>query len=150
MNELVIKEATQDDFDNVMSLYRELHVNDPILTDGTDRQVFNKILADPNLQLFIGFLDEAAVASLYLNVIPNLTRSAAPYAIIENVITRNDLRGQGIGRRMMAFTLQRAWAAGCYKAMLQTGQTDPGVHAFYRSCGFRSDDKTGYVARPSP
>ena len=43
---------------------------------------------------------------------------------------------------------QFAWKEGCYKAMLQTGSKQESTHAFYRACGFRADEKTGYVARP--
>lgn len=45
-------------------------------------------------------------------------------------------------------TLERAWAAGCYKAMLQTGSKTPSTHAYYRACGFVDDAKTAYLARP--
>ncbi len=48
----------------------------------------------------------------------------------------------------MAATLQCAWDAGCYKAMLMTGSRTPGTHAFYRACGFSPDAKTAYLARP--
>lgn len=50
---------------------------------------------------------------------------------------------------MTAATLQAAWEAGCYKAMLMTGSHRPSTHAFYRACGFSPDVKTAYLARPS-
>lgn len=81
--------------------------------------------------------------------IPNLTRSAAPYAVIENVVVDKALRDTGRGKQLMAATLQIAWNAGCYKAMLMTGSRNPATHTFYRACGFSADAKTGYVARPS-
>ena len=59
---------------------------------------------------------------------------------------------QSIGthrRTTAADTLQAAWDAGCYKAMLQTGSRAPATHAFYRACGFSPDAKTAYLARPS-
>ena len=110
--------------------------------------MFDEILRSPNLHLFVGEENEDLVGSIYLNVIPNITRSASPYAIIENVITREDLRGRGIGKALMQHTLAFAWQRGCYKAMLQTGSSRPSTHAFYRACGFTSDEKTGYLARP--
>jgi GNAT superfamily N-acetyltransferase len=82
-------------------------------------------------------------------VIPNLTRSASPYAIIENVVVEESLRGSGLGKEIMEGTLRAAWEAGCYKAMLMTGTRNPATHSFYRASGFSSDDKTAYLARPS-
>lgn len=83
-----------------------------------------------------------------LNVIPNLSRSAAPYAVIENVVVDKTRRSTGLGKTIMAATLEQAWAAGCYKAMLMTGSKRPSTHAFYRSCGFDPAAKTAYLAKP--
>ena len=81
-------------------------------------------------------------------MIPNLTRGGAPYAIIENVVVDEAHRGQGIGKQIMAATLDVAWDAGCYKAELTTGSQRESTHAFYRACGMSSDSKTAFIARP--
>ena len=60
------------------------------------------------------------------------------------------VRGTGLGRRLMTGTLQAAWDAGCYKAMLMTGSRTSATHAFYRACGFSPDAKTAYLAVPPP
>ena len=145
----MIREATSDDFDAVVRLYRQLHPEDPVLTDGSDRRVFDQILATPGLTLFVLEHDRRIVATTYLNVIPNITRRALPYAVIENVVVDEQQRGTGLGKKIMAATLNAAWVAGCYKALLQTGSKNPATHAYYRACGFSSDEKTGYVARPA-
>lgn len=144
----MIREARPDDFQAIIRLYRQLHPADPVITDGTDRAAFDAILGAPGLTLFVLEKDDQVVATTYLNVIPNITRSASPYAVIENVVVDESLRGTGLGRQIMAATLDAAWEAGCYKAMLQTGSKRASTHAYYRSCGFSADDKTGYVARP--
>jgi GNAT superfamily N-acetyltransferase len=59
------------------------------------------------------------------------------------------LRGKGLGRCVLQHALEFAWKEGCYKAMLQTGSKAESTHAFYRACGFRADEKTGYIARPA-
>lgn len=130
-----------------MRLYGQLNPDDPVIEDGSDRAVFERILADPGLQLSV--LEQAGeiVATTYLNVIPNLSRAASPYAIIENVVVEETLRGRGLGKLIMDHTLQEAWRRGCYKVMLLTGSKRASTHAFYRSCGFTPDVKTGYVAR---
>ncbi|GIF47770.1 acetyltransferase (GNAT) family protein [Asanoa ferruginea] len=138
--------AGPDDFAPIMALYRQLHPSDPPVGGSS---VFQTILASPALHLFVLDMSGAVVATTYLNVIPNLTRSASPYAVIENVVVDAAHRGTGLGRQIMAGTLRAAWDAGCYKVMLMTGSRDPATHGFYRACGFSADAKTGYVARPS-
>ncbi|MEV6630700.1 GNAT family N-acetyltransferase [Actinoplanes sp. NPDC051470] len=145
----MFRAAQPGDFDDVMRLYRQLAPDDPILDDGSDVAAFHRILGNPVLTLFVLEHEGAVIASTYLNIIPNISRSASPYAVIENVVVEESLRGQGFGKRIMAETLRTAWAAGCYKAMLMTGSRRESTHAFYRSCGFSSTVKTGYVARPS-
>jgi len=144
----LFRETGPDDFESILRLYRQLNPTDPVLQDGSDALAFKRILDTPGLHLFVLETGTGIVATTYLNVIPNLTRSAAPYAVIENVVVDEDLRGTGLGKRIMADTLQAAWDAGCYKAMLQTGSRNPATHAFYKACGFSADAKTAYLARP--
>ena len=144
----MFREARFEDLEGVLRLYGQLHPTDPVLEDGSAAKVFEQIVETAGLHVFVLDHEGAIVATTYLNIVPNLTRSASPYAIVENVVVEESLRGQGLGKEIMAGTLQAAWNAGCYKAMLLTGSRRPSTHAFYRACGFLGDDKTGYVARP--
>ena len=142
----VIRPATLDDLPAVRALYADLHPGEdaaPIMPE-----VYADILSREGLTLLLLEVDGVPVATTYLNVIPNLTRGAAPYAVIENVVVARDRRGQGLGRRIMTATLEAAWSAGCYKAMLLTGSKTPATHAYYRACGFDPDAKQAYLARP--
>jgi len=143
---MAIREAREDDFGEVLRLYRQLQPGDPILSDGRDFEAFRTILDREGLTIFVLEDGNAIRSTCYLNVIPNLTRSARPYAVIENVVTDSDHRGKGFGKRVLIHALDAAWKAGCYKAMLQTGSKRESTHAFYRSCGFSGTDKHGYVA----
>lgn len=144
----MFREAQSADFDDIMALYRQLHPDDPPIIDGSDRTTFNEILTADWLHLYVLEKDQIVIATTYLNVIPNITRSAAPYAVIENVVVDGSRRGCGYGKMIMTHTLQQAWDARCYKVLLMTGSRQESTHAFYRSCGFSAEDKTGYTARP--
>ena len=147
--QLLIREAEAGDFDRLMELYAQLNPDDPPLEHGEDRAVFDEILSTNNLHLFVLEDDGGTVQSTcYLNVIPNISRHASPYGIIENVVTEEALRGRGIGKEIMRHTLDFSWEAGCYKVMLQTGSRRESTHNFYKACGFSGDDKFGFVARP--
>jgi GNAT superfamily N-acetyltransferase len=144
----VFRAAQIGDFAGIMRLYRQLLPEDPAVDDGTDVTVFERIQRSDWLHLFVLERASIVVATTYLNIVPNLTRSVAPYAVVENVVVDEALRGTGLGRQIMAGTLRAAWDAGCDKAMLMTGSRRPETHAFYRSCGFSGDAKTAYLARP--
>lgn len=96
----MIREAKPDDFGRVMELYTQLHPDDPLVEDGSDRRVYDEILATPNLHLFVLEDDDWDLsATCYLNFIPNITRQVSPYGVIENVVTEASLRNQGLGKK---------------------------------------------------
>jgi GNAT superfamily N-acetyltransferase len=144
----VIRSADRHDFEAISRLYAQLNVDDPPVTGPHHVQVFEQILDRQGLDVLLLELDGEILGATYLNVIPNLSRGGRPYAVIENVVIAAHRRGERLGRRLMDATLERAWAAGCYKAMLQTGSKTQSTHAFYRACGFADDAKTAYLARP--
>jgi GNAT superfamily N-acetyltransferase len=145
----MFRDARSGDFEDIMRLYRQLLPEDPVLQEGSDAAAFELILDSVGLNLFVLELHGVVVATTYLNVIPNVARSASPYAVIENVVVEESLRGAGLGKQIMDGTLRAAWEAGCYKATLTTGSRNPATDSFYRACGISSDAKTTYLARPS-
>ena len=143
----MIRFAEEHDFEGIMNLLRQLNPDDPVINDGRDKVIFERILKETNLRILILEENGKIISTCYLNIIPNLTRNAAPYAIIENVVTDEAFRNQGFGKKLMAFALESAWKAGCYKIMLQTGSKKEITHKFYASCGFVGGEKFAFNAR---
>ena len=137
------------DLEQLLRLYRHLHPADPVL-DGTGevRRIWDTLLRDPNHHLVGAYLGGTLVSVCSLIVIPNLTRSARPYALIENVVTHPDHRNRGIGTAVLNHALGVAWGAGCYKVMLLTGRQDETTLRFYEKAGFLGGVKTGFIAYP--
>ena len=141
-----VREARNGDYDAVMDLMRQLNPDDPPFSEA-ERRTFSQILQSGHLQLIVAEIKGALVGSCYLNLIPNLTRGARPYAVIENVIIDTHSRQRGIGQALIDHALRMAWAKDCYKVMLLSGRSDSAVHAFYRKCGFDPDSKQAYIRR---
>jgi GNAT superfamily N-acetyltransferase len=139
----------EGDLEQLLRLYRHLHPGDPPL-EVTDevRRIWGKMLADPSHHLIGAYMGEALVSTCSLIVIPNLTRSARPYALIENVVTHPDHRNRGIGTAVLRHALGIAWDQGCYKVMLLTGRKDAATLRFYEKAGFLGGVKTGFIAYP--
>ena len=110
-------------------------------------QHLQQIIGRDGLEIFVLESAGRIFSTCYLNVIPNLTRAAKPYAMIENVVTDRAARGQGFGKRVIRYAIEQAWAAGCYKVMLMTGSKEASTHAFYQACGFSGDEKQAYIVR---
>ncbi len=146
MKPVKIREALPGDFYGVMRLLGELHTQDAGEV-GTERQVFLGILEAAHFQLLVADNGQALLGTCYLNIIPNLTRGGRPYAVIENVVTGERYRRNGVGRLLIHHALSTAWEAGCYKAMLMSGRSSEAVKVFYEGCGFSSQEKQAYIAR---
>ena len=143
-----LRHATRDNLDALLALYAQLNPGDVAAPRERLAAILDRIVESDEFAVVVATLDGAVVATCYLNVIPNLTRGGAPYAIVENVVVDAAHRGTGLGQAVVRFALAQAWRRGCYKALLQTGVRDPAVHRFYESCGFSAREKTGFVARP--
>ena len=142
-------EAEEGELDQVLGLYRHLHANDPILEPSAALQeLWRSIWADPNIRLVVARSAGEVVSTCTLVIVPNLTRGARPYGLIENVITHPDHRRKGIGTAVVHHALGIAWGRGCYKVMLLTSSTSESTWRFYERAGFLRGIKTGFIAYP--
>jgi GNAT superfamily N-acetyltransferase len=99
-------------------------------------EAFAEIDADPRNELIVAISGRMIVGTCQLTFIPGLSRGGAERMTIEAVRVRADLRGAGIGRRMMAYALDRARERGCALAQLTTDKRRVEAHRFYESLGF--------------
>ncbi|MBB2795531.1 UNVERIFIED_ORG: GNAT superfamily N-acetyltransferase [Rhizobium pisi] len=141
-----VRPAAAGDLSGLMTLYRHLNPTDPPLDAITAEERFSVILAQPGMTVLMGFARDIAVATVTMIVVPNLTRSGASYALLENVVTHADHRRRGYAGAVISHAVTEAWKAGCYKVMLLTGSRTPATLRFYENCGFLQD-KTGYQIR---
>jgi GNAT superfamily N-acetyltransferase len=147
--EPLIRIAIVEDLNRLVPLYQQLNLDDKQAKPEHLASVFQEILSSRYFKLVVAELEGELVGTCYLNIIPNLSRAASPYAVIENVIVTQYLRRQGIGKAIIKFALTQAWHHGCYKVMLQTGSKSHVTYRFYRSCGFSQTQKVAFVAKPS-
>ncbi len=143
-----IRTARADDLAQIVALYRHLHADDaPVSADALEEQ-WRAIVDDPRVCCIVAVEDGLIVASCTLVVVPNLTRGARPYGLIENVVTHVAFRRRGLGRRVLHHALAMAWAQRCYKVMLLTGSREESTLRFYERAGFERGVKTGFIAYP--
>ena len=99
-------------------------------------QAFDRIDRDPSQLLLVAQLDARVIAMLQLTFIPGLSRRGAWRANIEAVRVHSALRGRGIGRWLLARSLDEARRRGCRLAQLTSDKRRTQAHRFYGSLGF--------------
>ncbi len=142
-----IRNARQGDLPALLELYVHLNAANAVLPeDEPFEEAWKQILSDPKMNCLVAEAGGILAGSCVLVIVPNLTRSARPFGVIENVVTHNNYRRQGIGTRLMRHALEVAWGQNCYKVMLLSGAGRPEAHQFYEGLGFKRDSKIGFVA----
>jgi ribosomal protein S18 acetylase RimI-like enzyme len=149
MAEPDIRLANRDDLQGILALYRHLHPNDPNLDLATAERAWSALLSSGLTIPFVAEVAGLLVSSCTLAIIPNLSRGARPYGVIENVVTHAEHRRAGLGRAVLHAALDRAWSAACYKVMLATGPRKEATLSFYEAAGFRRGGKTYFEIRRS-
>lgn len=138
-----IRDATEADLPRLVELLAQLRLDVPREDvgpplPGTYLDAFRRIEADDTQRLLVLEVDSRIVGSLVLFITPNLTHKGKPFATVENVVVDEGERGAGHGRQLLAFAIDEAKAAGCYKLALTSHKSRTEAHRFYESLGFQS------------
>jgi GNAT superfamily N-acetyltransferase len=97
---------------------------------------FARIAAYPDYAVYLAEEDGVPVGTFALLVMDNLAHGGAPEGVVENVVVAEGRRGQGLGRALMRFAMDRCAAAGCYKLVLSSNVQREAAHRFYEDLGF--------------
>lgn len=150
--DFIVRRITKTELNDLLDLYTH-HLfsepDQPLPPRAEVEQLWGDIMTNPLLHYFVVEYQGRVVSSCTLTIIPNLTRGARPYGLIENVVTHEDFRGKGFAKSLLRHALGFAWTANCYKVMLLSGSHRQAAHRLYQSVGFNKDEKVGYVAKPS-
>lgn len=141
----MVREILPGELEQLLTLYMQLHDNPfPELTPEL-RSLWQQIVEDPHHHIIVAVEEGRIVSSCVCVIIPNLTHSQRPYALIENVITDEAWRGRGLAGACLGYARNIAKKAGCYKMMLLTGSKEESTHRFYQRAGYNANDKTAYI-----
>lgn len=99
---------------------------------------FAAIEASPGERLVVADLTGRVVGCLQLSVIPNLSHAGTPRGQIEGVRIAADLRGGGLGERLIRHAVDLARAAGCGMVQLTSDLRRTDAIRFYERLGFRN------------
>ena len=136
-----IRRATEADLAEIIRLHQQLDPAEPATSEADARRIFERINTYPDYAIYLAEVNGKIAGTFGLLVMDKLAHNGKPSALVEDVVVDEALRGQGIGREMMAFAMEHGRARGCYKLALSSNLKRTEAHAFYETLGFR---KHGY------
>ena len=104
------------------------------LTEEKAKEIFNKIMSNPNHIVFVAVLDSKVIGSTTLFIEPKFIPQGGKVGHIEDVVIAKEHQGTGIGEKLINFVLDYAKQNQCYKTILDC--TDD-VKQFYEKIGFK-------------
>ncbi|MET8680390.1 GNAT family N-acetyltransferase [Streptomyces sp. NPDC004647] len=139
MSDLEIRRAVRADIPAVVAMLAD----DPL---GAQREspedlipyerALDRLAADPNQHLMVAVRDGRTVGTLQLTVIPGLSRRGSTRSVIEGVRVHADVRGSGLGTRLIEWAIEESRRQGCQLVQLTSDSARTGAHRFYERLGF--------------
>ena len=138
---LVFRLATIDDLPDIIKMLADDELGktrekyEPTLSERYI-SAFKKIVTDTNQELTIVEMNNEKVATFHLTFLQYLTHQGRVRAQVEAVRTNSKFRGQGIGKKVFEYVINRAKEKGCVMLQLTTDKQRPEAIRFYESMGF--------------
>lgn len=133
-----IRALTEQDLPALVELYRELYHVPTDLAAMSDS--FRRMTANPDYRVLGAFTaDGEMVGSALAIICLEIIGRCRPWAMVENVIVSDRVRGQGLGRRLMEELEAYAQERGCSYIQLTSSMDREPAHRFYQSIGYSGD-----------
>lgn len=99
-------------------------------------KAFEEIDADKNNELIVAEDDGEIIGTLQITFTPSISFQGGKRATVESVRVDEKYRGQGIGKELMLWAINRARAENCFAMQLTTNADRTDAHRFYENLGF--------------
>ena len=139
---LLFRRATREDLPSIVRMLAddELGSRRERFTDPLPNSyylAFEQIERDPNHELIVAEENGKVVGTLHLTFLPSISYQGGLRAQVESVRVDRECRNMGIGRRMMAWTIECARERGAHFIQLTSHLSRKDAHRFYERLGFK-------------
>ncbi|MCD2181345.1 GNAT family N-acetyltransferase [Rhizobium sp. GN54] len=139
--DITIREAGRGDLAEIIALFASDTVGGHGDTTAAEAfsdyaAAFEQIAASPLQTLYVATCEGEVVGTFQIALLTSLPGRGSSSLLLEAVQTREDMRGRGIGERMVKWAIEQARARGAAKLYLTSNMTRVRAHRFYERLGF--------------
>ncbi|MEC5145224.1 GNAT family N-acetyltransferase [Chitinophaga sp. 212800010-3] len=140
MTALKFRLATKEDLKDIIDMLKDDKLGTARESNTLDKYLpaFDRISNDSNQELTVAVLNGEVVGTFQLTFIQGLSYEGGIRAQVEAVRTHSAYRGQGIGKQMFAYVMERAREKGAHIVQLTTHKSRHDAIRFYENLGFHS------------
>lgn len=139
-----IRQAIKQDLPQILNLYATVLDKGEVISIEQAENLFTKMTFYPNYKVYVAENESEIIGTFALLIMDNLAHIGTPSAIVEDVVVSENYQGNGIGKIMMNFAMERCKEERCYKLVLSSNLKRTKAHAFYESLAF---EKHGFSFR---
>jgi glucosamine-phosphate N-acetyltransferase len=132
----MIRDAKPKDLEQILGLLYQLSPvseEDLKINKKKLKKVLREMIKDKNHLICVYEKEQKLLGIATLLIQLNLSHGGRPYAHVENVVTDQAFRGNGVGKEMIDYLIKRADERGCYKSILNCEEKNI---PFYERCRF--------------
>jgi len=129
-----IRRATLADETSIIELIQQFPEGEIIVDWNKAGAAFREIIKDPDKGSVFVAEEGGTVAGVVTISFPYAIRCAGRYSCLEEIIVGEQLRGKGIGGKLLETAIAEATEKGCYE--LQVNRTSELGHPLYLHHGF--------------
>lgn len=144
--DITMRKANESDLFAVLSLYAQIGQDDGLVLPLDEAaRTFATFKSYPDYHIHVALDGDRVIGTFALLIMDNLGHRGAPSAILEDVVVAEELRGMGVGKRMMEYANELCRRKGCYKMTFSSNINRVAAHRFYESLGFRKHGYSFYI-----
>jgi GNAT superfamily N-acetyltransferase len=133
-----LTKATHSDIPELVELLRTLFDQEAEFEPNsqTQRKALSKIILDPKIGIILVARDDEKILGMINLLFTESTALGSKVAILEDMVVLPKFRGEGIGSKLIEYTISQAKKEGCKRITLLTDTENTKAQSFYRTKGF--------------
>jgi GNAT superfamily N-acetyltransferase len=135
-NALQIRSMTEQDYQDVFRMYRQLAGKNIFKNELDFSRIFKSFFDRKDREAYVAALHNRAIGFVTLYYMDVFHRSGQVASIQELVVTE-EFRGRGVGQAIIEFVKQRVKERHCRGMEVATDLWQSGAKSFYERCGLK-------------
>ena len=131
---MLIEKLKMEDIQGLLELYKELTPFENSLEKSIE--IYSDMLQDEQYLIVVAKEENEVIGSAFGVCCKSIAVGGNPFLVIEDVIIKDNLRGKGIGKKLMNTLEEFAKANHCVYAILVSSDYRKEAHEFYENLGF--------------